>query len=238
MADRVSAMGVDRSRIRTICNWADGDVVLPISRHANGLRHDWGLADKFVVGYSGNLGRAHEYETFLRAIEEIERTPGAPPVAWLFIGGGVNLAAMMQEVRRRGLGSVVSQPYQPRERLGESLSVADVHLVSLRTSLEGLVVPSKIYGVMAAGRPAIFVGDADGEVARTLRAHGCGSTVAEGDGRALAEAVLKLASRPDECARLGSNARTAFDAQYALPQAVAQWSNLIGELQGAPGRSV
>ena len=238
MAETVAGMGVRRENIRIICNWADGEVVRPIAPDMNPLRRDWGLQDRFVVGYSGNLGRAHEFETFLEAIADIEHTPAAPAITWLFIGGGVNQAAMMREVVRRGLVSVACQPYQPRDKLGESLSVADVHLVSLRSGLEGLIVPSKIYGVMAAGRPAIFVGDADGEVARTLRANDCGVTVAEGDGLALATAVLRLASQPTECRRQGCNARIGFERHYALPHAVARWTDLVQALQrtGVPVR--
>ncbi len=232
MEERVAAMGVPADRIRVICNWADGEIVKPLPVDANELRRAWGLDGKLVVGYSGNLGRAHEFETFLRAIEYIERGPvkSETPIVWLFIGGGVNQSALMDEVKRRGLMSVVCHPYQPRERLSESLSSADVHLVSLRSSLEGLVVPSKLYGVMAAGRPAIFVGDADGEVARTLRMHDCGLTVSEGDGRSLAEAILDLAVQPEQCRRLGANARNAFEAHYALPIAVARWQALLSAI--------
>ncbi len=237
MAERVAAMGVPRGKIRIICNWADGEIVRPVARDRNALRRSWGLGDKFVVGYSGNLGRAHEFETFLQAIAEIERMPGTPDVVWLFIGGGVSQAAMMREVARRGLASVMCLPYQPRETLGESLSAADVHLVTLRVGLEGLIVPSKIYGVMAAGRPTIFVGDGDGEVARTLRTFDCGDTVPEGDGPALTAAVLRLAAQPGECSRLGANARDAFDQHYALPHAVGQWCELIEALRtGTPAR--
>src|SRR5262245_3258216 len=88
-----------------------------------------------------------------------------PDIVWLFIGGGALYRQFETEIRCRGLRSVQYQPYQPRDRLADSLSAADVHIVSLRPALEGLVVPSKFYGIAAAGRPTIFIGDKDGEIA-------------------------------------------------------------------------
>src|SRR5574342_267951 len=117
--------------------------------------------------------------------------PGPPPrdaarpVVWLFIGSGALLGTLQAEVERRRLTSVRFKPYQPKQRLAESLSAADVHLVSLRPTLEGLIVPSKFYGIAAAGRPTIFVGDEDGEIAQLIARHECGRTVATGDGKAL-----------------------------------------------------
>ena len=83
------------------------------------------------------------------------------------------------------------------------MSVGDVHLVSLDPALEGLIVPSKFYGIAAAGRPTIFIGAKDGEIGRMLKENGCGFTVAPGDGEALTERILALAGDRDLCASLG-----------------------------------
>jgi len=138
---------------------------------ANALRREWGLDGRFVVGYSGNLGRAHEFATFFGAAE---RLCGRQDVVFLFIAAGAQREQVDEEVGRRGLGNVLFKPYQPWERLHESLSAADVHLVSLNAALEGLIVPSKFYGIAAAGRPTLFVGNTDGEIARLLREGDCG----------------------------------------------------------------
>jgi glycosyltransferase involved in cell wall biosynthesis len=124
-------------------------------------------------------------------------------------------------------------PYQPRERLGESLSAADVHLVSLRPELEGLIVPSKFYGICAAGRPTIFVGDANGEIAGLVARHECGRTVAVGDAAGLARTILDLAADPDLCRRMGQCARPAFDAEFDKSIAVARWEKLLLDVDGA-----
>ena len=212
-------------RVRIIANWADGAAIKPVDRAHNTLRAAWGLGDAFVAGYSGNLGRAHDFETFLDAIEWLERGTHAiaQKVLWLFIGGGAGFSQLQEEVARRGLTSVRFETYQPRERLALSLSAADVHLVSLRPAVEGLVVPSKYYGIAAAGRPVIFVGDRDGEIARILARTGAGVTVAEGDGTALAAAIARLASDPQTAAAMGQAARDAFDREFSLDRALARW---------------
>lgn len=252
MARRLAASGLAAERIRLIPNWADGGALRPIAPACNGLRSAWRLEGAFVVGYSGNLGRAHDYQTLLQAIAALEtraaeagqrrvRAAGGPDargtaggatpqIKWLFIGGGTHYRAFAAEVRRRGLSSVEFCPYQPRERLSESLSAADVHLVSLRPCLEGLVVPSKFYGIAAVGRPAIFIGANNGEIARLIDRHDCGRSVAEGDGATLARIILELAADPVACRRMGENARRAFEAEFDKDIAVARWEALLDEV--------
>lgn len=236
MAERLAALGIDVSRTHVIPNWADGTLITPVEPGRNTLRRDWGLADKFVVGYSGNLGRAHDVETMLDAIAITERSARSEKIVWLFIGGGAQLVAMQQQAEERGLASLVFKPYQPAERLAESLSAADVHLVSLRPELEGLIVPSKFYGIAAAGRATIFIGDADGEIARALRRSGAGLTVAQGDGKALADAATTLASAQARCTGMGANARRALDTEYDKARAVETWHRLLSKVAGVAAR--
>lgn len=230
MADYLSRRGVEAHRIVVSANWADGRSIVPVSRNDNSLRQDWGLGAAFVAGYSGNLGRVHEFSTFLTAIEHLERDAGPERIRWLFVGGGSGLEALKSEVARRGLSSVQFQPYQPRSILAQSLAAADVHLVSLRPDIEGFVVPSKYYGIAAAGRPAIFVGDRDGEIARILSRTGAGVAVAEGDGPGLAAAIRALAEDRVKADTMGRNARTAFDAEFSLERALARWQEMLARV--------
>lgn len=226
MARRVAGLGVPRERIAIIPNWADGRLVSPVARADNPLRRAWGLDGRFVVGYSGNLGRAHDIETMLQAIR-LAQDGGGAPVTWLFVGGGKQFESLRAAVQSAGLPDVLFKPYQPREMLAQSLSAADVHLISLQPALEGLIVPSKFYGIAAAGRPAIFIGHHDGEIARTIADAGCGLTVAEGDGAALAYALQMLAADRERCARMGSSARRLFEGEFDKDIAVERWSALI-----------
>jgi glycosyltransferase involved in cell wall biosynthesis len=228
MAERVLALGVAPKKISLISNWADARVLRPVLHEENDLRRAWRLNGKFVVGYSGNLGRAHEYETLIDAIARLEdQPPSGPPVVWLFIGGGALYEEFALQTARRHLTSVVFKPYQSRELLSQSLSAADVHLVSLRPELEGLIVPSKFHGITAVKRPTVFIGDTDGEIARLLRLYDCGVTVAPGSGAALARAVHDLAEGPERRTRLGKNARAAFEAAFEQSIAVKHWHQLL-----------
>jgi glycosyltransferase involved in cell wall biosynthesis len=137
------------------------------------------------------------------------------------------LRELKAETEARQLRSVLFQAYQPREVLAESLSAADVHLVTLRPDLEGLIVPSKIYGILAAGRPAIFIGDKDGEIGRLLDRADCGVTVAEGDAKALAATILAWSQAPQRAADMGQKARALFTSSYDLPFAVQRWKALM-----------
>jgi colanic acid biosynthesis glycosyl transferase WcaI len=215
-------------RVRVVENWADGALITPRLPGASRLRAELGLEGSFVVGYSGNLGRAHEYATMLEAASELASS--APKIVFLFVGGGAKLGDLRREVEARGLRNFRFLPYQPRAQLADSLAAADVHLACLLPELEGLIVPSKAYGVLAAARPLISIGDPEGELARLVRANGCGAAVSCGDGPALAAEILRLQSDRAACAALGQRARSAFEQHYSLESAVRRWSDLLRSL--------
>ena len=115
------------------------------------------------------------------------------------------------------------------------MGVGDVHLVSLDPALEGLIVPSKFYGIAAAGRPTIFIGAEHGEIGRILEENGCGFTVTPGDGEALTERILALAGDRDLCVSMGARARMAFERQWDKEKAMAEWEALL-QAVGHPDR--
>ena len=219
--------------VRVIHNWADGTRIVPIPREDNPAREAWGLSGKFVVSYSGNMGRAHEFETVLDSASALRGNEG---VVFLFIGGGHHYHRLQDESRNRGLPNVRFQPYQPLEGLGASLCAGDVHLITPAPSMEGLVVPSKLYGILAAGRPAINVGDPSGEVAGILEAAKAGFTVPTGNPVLLTQRILECASNPALCANLGRNARLTFEQHFSEKIAFARWKEaLLAVDQGALG---
>lgn len=235
MARRVRALpGVRHSDVAVIHNWADGAAIVPVDPAANPLRAEWGLAGRFVLAYSGNMGRAHEFDTVLGAAEALRDNS---EIVFLFIGGGHYRAWIEAEAAKRGLAGVVFQPYQPRARLSLSLGVADVHLTCLRPAMEGLIVPSKLYAILASGRPTLHVGDPHGEIAGILDAARAGYAVAGGDAAGLAARIRELAAAPGLRAELGRNARTVFDAHFAQPIAIAHWKHLLTEVQRAAARN-
>ena len=221
---RTVVEGLAPGTTQVIHNWADGAAIRPVAAEANTLRAAWGLRDKFVVGYSGNLGRAHEFETLLAACELLRDEPA---IAFVIIGDGSRREWVEGQAQVRGLTNVVFRPYQPRATLAESLSAADVHLVSLRPELEGLMVPSKFYGIAAAGRPVIFVGDRDGETARLITACGCGTTIPVGDASGLATAIRTLRNEPGRVAEMGNAGRHLLETRFDLRIAMAHWEAVL-----------
>jgi len=213
-----------RARIEVVHNWADGDAIAPIAPAANPLRPAWDLAGKFVVEYSGNMGQVHEFKTILDAAQ---RLSDRPEIVFLLIGSGFYRVWIEEEVRARKLANVLFKPYQPREQLSESLGIADMHLISLLPAMEGLVVPSKIYGIMACGRPTLNIGDPAGEVAEILVSAKAGFTVPPGDAEAMAGRILEIASSPGLGSELGANARRAFERRFSHRIAHEHWVRIL-----------
>jgi colanic acid biosynthesis glycosyl transferase WcaI len=225
MRARLVARGIDTRRVEVIPNWASTVDALPRPTAESQTRRRVGLGSCFVVGYSGNLGRAHEFETLLGAARLLQTDPD---LAFLITGGGAKATALQQSVQAQGLTNLVFQDYQPPELLGDSLAAADVHFVSLLPAMEGLIVPSKIYGILAAGRPAVFVGDPDGDVARLIREFECGITVPVGQSGRLAKELRALRDDPQRVAAMGLRARTLALSRFTGEHAVAHWLSMLG----------
>ena len=224
MYRRVAELGVPAAKLALIHNWADGARLRPIAPEVNPLRREWRLTSQFVVSYSGNFGVVQEFETLLGAMRDLH---GRKDISFLFIGGGKRRAGLERAVQEAGLSNTLFKPYQPRAVLGESLGAADVHLISLRPALEGLVLPSKLYGILAAGRPAIHIGDPGGDVAGVLAQAGCGYALVMGDSGGLSRCIRDLADAPGRRVDMGHSARRTFDEKFDLPRAVEQWLSIV-----------
>jgi glycosyltransferase involved in cell wall biosynthesis len=194
MEERVAgSYGVPRETLRVISNWADVDALRVAADEVERLRDQWRLQGRKVVMYSGNLGMAHSFAEILAVAD---RWRSRSDTVFLFVGTGVAAEAVAQRARDRQLENIVFKPHQAWSALGVSLSAADVHLITQRPETLGMLVPSKLYGIMAVGRPAVFVGPDDSEVARTLQEAGAGFTVAPGDVGALERVLESLLSDP------------------------------------------
>ena len=228
MAAKLTERAIPAGQIRVIHNWSSGEAIRPLAPDLNPLRRAWGLDGKFVVGYSGNMGRAHEFASLLAAAEQLS---GRRDIVFLLIGGGKQRGALEAEVQARGLSNVMFYPYQPREALAHSLTAPDCHIVSLKPSLEGLIVPSKLYSSLAAGRPVIFLGARDGEIARLMNTSPAfGIWVAPDDVAGLVGAIERLQANPDQSAAFGTVGRQLFERHFDQPIALAKWTSLIAEL--------
>ena len=203
MASRLTARGVSYAKISIIPNWAPP--IQSLDRSNNPFRRTHELEGQFVVVYSGNMGLAHEFDTVLNAAESLR----GQRVVFLFIGEGPRRLEVEAAARLRGIDNIRFLPSQSVEKLSESLSAADAHLVTMRQNLCGLVVPSKVYGVLASGRPCLFVGPGDSEAARLIRETDSGFVVEPGQSAQLASEILDWAGNPTLHAAACRKARIA-----------------------------
>jgi glycosyltransferase involved in cell wall biosynthesis len=154
-----------------------------------------------------------------------------PRIVFLFIGGGYQFDRLAQLVKERGLDAIFRfAAYQAKTLLKYSLSVSDVHLVSLKPELEGLIVPSKFYGIAAVGRPVISISARDGEIAQLILQHWCGLVIEPGNGQALAEALVNLSEDGPSLTEMGKRARSMLDNHFTRRQALTRWQKLLASL--------
>lgn len=226
MAQRVTDLGVAADRIHLIHNWADTDSVRPV---AVAERLDERFRDRFVVLYSGNLGTSHDFHDLLAVADHFREDDG---FLFVIVGDGARRREVEDDIRRRELSNVLLLPFQPEARLGETLAAGDVHFVSLRRGFEGLVVPSKAYGSLAASRPIVYQGSREGEIARMIEEEGVGIVVAPGDVDDLA-AALQLARDGDDWRRAaGERARGLAEGRYGVAAALALYEAVLTAIPG------
>lgn len=229
MGEIIAARGIAPERIRVIENWASVPDAGPKPASDSELRARLGLAGKFVVGYSGNLGRAHEYCTLLEAAGLLA---AETDLVFLMVGGGAGMTALRRIAAERGLGNLHFHPYVTRAELPDSLAAADVHLLSLLPALEGFIVPSKFYGILASARPVVFVGDPQGEVARIIHEAQIGEAqigeaVSVGDAPGLARVLRGLRADPARCEALGRAGHRLYGRRYTATRALEQWTQVL-----------
>jgi colanic acid biosynthesis glycosyl transferase WcaI len=232
MSKRLVAKGASPERITVIPNWVDVDEITP-QRRDNRWARENALAEGFVVMHSGNIGHAQDLETLVRAAVLLRDVPDLQVV---IIGFGARHAATLELANRLGATNVRFLPYQPREVLSESLSAADVHYLGLARGLAGYVVPSRINGVLSAGRPVIVSADPESEPAGLVREVGCGVAVPPGDPRAVADAIRSAHAGAFDLGAAGAAGRTWIESHRGRDAAIDAYRSLLESLW-ASGRT-
>ena len=217
------------ARTRHVANWADADAITPVAPADNPFIAAHGLTGQFVVLYSGNAGRGH---TFDALIEAMDRLRDERDISFVFIGGGQQLPAIRAEAARRQLPNVTFMDYVPRAALAHSLSAANVSVVTERPEVAGLLLPSKTFGIMASGRPILFIGAGESDVATVVREANAGVIVAPDDADGVVTALRRLRSDAALTAALGANGRAAAVVRHARRVATARWAAVVRELTG------
>lgn len=207
MARRIVDKGVPPDKVVVVPDWVDCGRIRPLDSNPFGRS----FGDKFVVMYSGNIGLSQQLETVLEAADRLRADER---ILFAIIGEGARKKWLQERARAMGLTNVTFMPYQPLEKLGESLSAADLHLIPLAAGAAGCLVPSKIYGILAAGRPFIAMMEESAEVAQIARDDAVGFVVLPGSVEALSGAIREAVDSPERLRQMGARARRLAEMRF------------------------
>jgi hypothetical protein len=236
MAERLRARAPTMRRLEIMPPWPHEEHLAPVPRAENPFRAAHGLGGRLVVMYSGNHSPVNPLDTLLQAAG---RFTDDPRIAFLFVGGGAGKAAVEELIRARRPSNILSLPYQPLEGLGQSLSAADVHVVTMGDHFVGIVHPCKIYGAMAVGRPILYFGPRPSHISELVEREGIGWCMNHGDVDGT-EALLKtlLQTDPRELEAMGQRAREAIQRGLCKEILCRRFADVVQEACGGDKESM
>ena len=218
------AAKTDPAKLHVIPNFADTDAIRPGPRD-NAYRREYGLGDKTVVMYAGNVGMSQSLELMVEAARHFRDRDDL-----VFVVNGVGSGLKPLRELAAGLDNIVFAPMQPLDRLPEVLAAADLHLVLLHTGLAKASVPSKIYSILSAARPALASVDRGTEIERIITESGAGAVVGPDDGPAFVRALDELLSGPDGLAARGAAGRRWVEAELTPAGVARHYADLLEDV--------
>jgi colanic acid biosynthesis glycosyl transferase WcaI len=230
MRRRVLARGITAEKVSIVPNWADTRALYPRTE-SRPLRQEWGVDDRFVVMYSGNLGLSQNLDQVLTAARELRQEP----VAFVLVGDGAAKRSLQEQATAWSLDNVKFLPYQPKQQLCESLNAADLHLIPQARGMAGCFVPSKLYGILATGRPYLAAIDADSEVAAVTRDQQTGLLIEPDAVDRLVEALRWCLGHREELRAMGQRGRLVAQQLYDRKLAVARFERALEEAAAPMG---
>ncbi len=216
-----------QGKIELVHVWADDALIRESEDRENSYISGWGLEGKFVLIYSGNMGRFHDMETVMETAQKLQKEDD---IVFLLVGEGHKKSYCQDFAASKGINNCRFHTYVPREDLGLSLRCGSVGLITLMEGQEGLSVPSKTFGIMAAGLPIIAVVPSTSEIARLVKEEECGFVVRPGRPDELYDAVMSLYQDPARRLEMGRNAASAVLARYNLKSAAQSYLKIIKEV--------
>lgn len=206
--------GNGASRSHLITHWADSDEIAPRQKDENALLKQLGLVDKFVVQYSGNMGRTHDLESLVRSAKILERRGD---IHFLFVGSGAKEPWLRKQAAQQGLNNVTILPPRARADLAGLLNACDLAVISFVSGMAGVSVPSRMYNIMSAGKPILAVADAQSELARVIHEENIGWVVPPQSPELIARAIAEAQANRTVLRQMAERARRAAVEKYAWP---------------------
>jgi len=217
------AYGIPRSKIDVIHNWADPASLTPKPKSESEFAKAHGLVEPFTLMYSGNLGLYYEFETVLEAAERLRDEN----FRLVLVGSGGRKQWIAEEIERRKLKNTLLLPYQPFEKLSDSLSASDAQLVTIAKGIEGISFPSKLYSALAVARPIIALSEPNSEMRNMVEGAGVGRWFPIGDADALVAGLRQMMADKAGCERMGLGARALLETTYTLPIAARAYGEVL-----------
>lgn len=222
--DNLVGKGVPRDKITCIPNWVNTNFIRPLDRDDNAFRREFGLENKFVVLYSGNIALTQGLETVVEAATQVL---DKPDITFVIVGEERALAKLQEYCDEKGATNVKLLPFQPRQRLPEMLAAADVSLIVQRRHVVSFNMPSKTQVILASGRPVIASVPSTGSAAKAIEKSRGGMVTEPENPTALAEAIVQLQTHPELAAAYGKQGRQFALDRYSFDQALSSYESLF-----------
>lgn len=226
MRDYLIRWGLSPQRISVVPNWVDARLVQPIKK-SNAFRREHKLGGKFVVMYSGNLGLSQRLDSVIEAAGKLMHRND---IQFLLVGDGASRHRLQQMAAEKKLTNLTFMGYQPKERLAESLSAADLHLITMHSQVLSYLMPSKLYGILASGTASVATAAAHTELAEIIEQHRVGFVTPPDDADQLAERIAWAADHRSALEQMGERAFQLAQMEYDRPVATGRFAGMLEQL--------
>jgi colanic acid biosynthesis glycosyl transferase WcaI len=226
MRQRILEKGVSDKKTVLMPNFADTDAFRPMPKD-NEFSRKHGLLDKFVVSYAGNMGKPQHLDVLLHAAAKLKTEPG---IQFLLIGDGAERPPLVELAARLDLPNVSFQPYVSYSVMDQIYAASDVSYVPQATGISSDGVPSKVYRIMASGRPVLAATDAGSDLSEMVRESGGGAVVGPLDIEGVATAILNASRETKEWADRGGKARDYIVANFSRRKITGQYHELLNRV--------
>ena len=220
----VHKLGLKSNKIVIIPNWADVDEISPVPSAQTRLSKALNLSGKFVLQYSGNMGRTHDLEILVECARKLQ---DRPDIHFLVVGWGAKRRRLEELIATYHMSNMTLLANRPRDELADSLNVCDVGIISFVPGMAGISVPSRMYNIMAAGKPILAIADAGSELALVIQEEQIGWVISPGESDAMTAAVVEAYSTPSLIKAMSARARQVAETKYTLQAVITAYSNLI-----------
>lgn len=223
MKDSISHNGIPENKISVIPNWSDGDIIYP--KKSSELRNQLRLESKFLITYSGNIGLSQGLEKIIQIADQIKEINHE--IHFLIIGNGANLPFIRKMAEEKQLTNITFLPFQPKEELCDSLNCADLHIVPMAENMAKYLMPSKIYGIMAAGKPFLAIVDEGTEIYKLINETECGFQLTYNHYQEAVNLLANCVNKKDRLAEMGRKGRKYFEENFDRKKVTEKYSFLL-----------